>query len=117
MARDLLASLREDDTRLTLADRDVHRLAPGVAAWLERQVAPDAVRRALTVRLPDTPANARALLAYRLAENMPGALPPAPVVVRPDPLQDCDGCGRVFRAPEPGRCRDCRERTANEEAA
>ncbi|MEU8889233.1 hypothetical protein [Streptomyces sp. NPDC048442] len=108
-ARDLLVSLRADDTRLTLADRDVHQLAPGVAAWLERQVTPDAVRQALTVRLPETPANARALLAYRLAQNMPGPLPAAPVAERPDPWQDCEGpCGRPFRAPEPGHCRDCR---------
>ncbi|MGW5208431.1 hypothetical protein ACWEQ5_27915 [Streptomyces griseoincarnatus] len=26
----------------------------------------------------------------------------------PSNWQECDGCERVFRAPEPGRCRDCR---------
>ncbi|MYW12112.1 helix-turn-helix domain-containing protein, partial [Streptomyces sp. SID2563] len=31
---------------------------------------------------------------------------PAPTAI---PLQDCDRCDRVFRAPEPGHCRDCRE--------
>ncbi|WP_433546157.1 hypothetical protein ACQPZG_14310 [Streptomyces sp. CA-294286] len=107
-ARDLLASLRVDDPRLTLADRDVHRLGPAVASWLERRVAPEAVRQELLKGLPERPDSPRALIAHRLTVNMPGALPPAPVVVRPDPLQDCDGCGRVFRAPGPGRCGDCR---------
>ncbi|MFD3512709.1 hypothetical protein [Streptomyces sp. NPDC058657] len=107
-ARDLLASLRVDDSRLTLADRDVERLGPAVASWLERNVAPDAVRQELLKGLPQQPDSPRALIAHRLTVNMPGALPPAPVVVRPDPMQDCDGCGRVFRAPQPGRCRDCR---------
>ncbi|TXS05695.1 helix-turn-helix domain-containing protein, partial [Streptomyces sp. col6] len=31
---------------------------------------------------------------------------PAPEI---DPFQDCDLCDRVFRAPEPGHCRECRE--------
>ncbi|MGW3657897.1 hypothetical protein ACWD6R_20340, partial [Streptomyces sp. NPDC005151] len=51
------------------------------------------------------------LLAHRLATHLPPPLPAAPTPVaapRPHPLQDCDGCDRPFRAPEPGRCHDCR---------
>ncbi|MPY46495.1 helix-turn-helix domain-containing protein, partial [Streptomyces phyllanthi] len=40
--------------------------------------------------------------------------PPFGAATRPPaiqhPLQNCDGCDRAFRAPEPGRCRDCRTR-------
>ena len=112
VARDLLHSLRLDDPRLTLADRDVERLGPAVATWLERKVAPDAVRQALTVKLPEHPHSPAGLIAHRLTANMPGPLPAAPPpAARPDPFQDCDGCGRVFRAPQPGACRECRAET------
>lgn len=40
----------------------------------------------------------------------------APLVAPVDPWQTC-GCGRPFRAPEPGPCRDCREAAANEPVA
>lgn len=111
-ARDLLAGLRRDDPRLTLAERDVHRLAPGVAAWLERSPAPEAVRQALRANLPEQPTSPARLVAHRLTALMPGLLPPEPVAVRPDPFQDCEGCDRPFRAPEPGRCRECRDAPA-----
>lgn len=93
---------------------DTARLAPGVAAWLERDVDPAAVRHALTADLP--PEGVRrpaALLAHRLAAELP---PPPPfrapaATARPParhPMQNCDGCDRGFRAPRPGRCRDRR---------
>ncbi|MDQ0776705.1 hypothetical protein QF026_005171 [Streptomyces aurantiacus] len=112
-AADLLARLRHDDPRLLLPQRDVNRLAPAVTAWLDRGAAPEAVRRTLTAGLPEGPLHHPAgLLAHRLAELLP---PPLPAVaatlaaVRPLPLQNCDGCDRAFRSPEPGhRCRDCR---------
>ncbi|MDQ1028671.1 hypothetical protein QF035_006253 [Streptomyces umbrinus] len=108
----LLASLHRDDPRLLLAERDVRRLAPAVAAWLDRGAAPEAVRRTLTASLPEAPLRHPAgLLAHRLAELLPPPLPTAPATraaVRPLPLQNCDGCDRAFRAPAPGRCRDCR---------
>ncbi|MGW7053349.1 helix-turn-helix domain-containing protein [Streptomyces sp. NPDC054887] len=104
----LLADLRRDDPRLLLAERDVHRLAPAVAAWLERGAAPDAVRAALAANLPEQPRHPAALLAHRLPTLLPPPLPPAPKVVRPDPFQTCEDCDRAFRAPSPGRCRDCR---------
>ncbi|KAK1180015.1 helix-turn-helix domain-containing protein [Streptomyces sp. NBS 14/10] len=108
----LLAELCRDDARLLFAERDVRRLAPGVAAWLERGAAPEAVRRTLIASLPPDLRHPAALVAHRLTALLPPPLPaakprshPAPVV----PLQNCDGCDRAFRAVLPGRCRDCRE--------
>ncbi|MGM7440306.1 helix-turn-helix domain-containing protein, partial [Streptomyces tunisiensis] len=74
-ATDLLTDLRRHDSRLLLSADDTAHLAPGVAAWLERDVTPAAVRRALTADLP--PEGVRrpaALLAHRLASQLP---PPA----------------------------------------
>lgn len=114
-AADLLAGLHRHNSQLLLSAADAAHLTPGVAAWLERDVTPAAVRSALTADLP--PEGVRrpaAFLAHRLAAQLP---PPAPYrepaaplpPARPRlPMQDCDGCDRPFRAPEPGRCRDCR---------
>ncbi|MFI7012669.1 helix-turn-helix domain-containing protein [Streptomyces sp. NPDC050164] len=111
-ATDLLADLRRHDSRLLLSARDTAHLAPGVAAWLERDVTPAAVRQALTTALP--PEDLRrpaALLAHRLAAQLPppppfrAATPPPPA---PHRFQTCDGCDRAFRAQAPGHCRECR---------
>jgi hypothetical protein len=111
-ATDLLTGLRRLDPDLLLSACDTAHLAPGVAAWLERDVSPTAVRHALISDLP--PEGMRrpaALLAHRLTAQLP---PPAPYrsPAGPSPvrhsLQNCDGCDRAFRGPEPGRCRDCR---------
>ncbi|WP_445526476.1 helix-turn-helix domain-containing protein [Streptomyces cyslabdanicus] len=111
-AADLLADLRRRDSRLLLSACDAAHLAPGVAAWLEREVSPAAVRHALTADLPSEglrrPA---AVLAHRLTVQLPPLLPfRAPAAPPParHPLQTCEGCDRAFRAPDPGRCRDCR---------
>jgi len=111
-ATDLLAGLRRHDPRLLLSATDAEHLAPGVAAWLERDLTPTAVRHALTTDLP--PEHLRrpaALLAHRLAAQLPPPppfrAPASPQDVR-HPLQTCDGCDRAFRSPVPGRCRDCR---------
>ncbi len=40
VATDLLAGLRRDEPRLLLGAHDVRRLAPAVAAWLERDATP-----------------------------------------------------------------------------
>ncbi|QCD58052.1 helix-turn-helix domain-containing protein [Streptomyces hawaiiensis] len=113
-ATDLLADLHRHDPRLLLSACDTAHLAPGVAAWLERDVTPAAVRRALTADLP--PEGVRrpaALLAHRIAAQLPAPAPfRAPAVAPPPParhpMQNCDGCDRGFRAPRSGRCRDCR---------
>ncbi|MGW7363141.1 hypothetical protein ACWGI8_06870 [Streptomyces sp. NPDC054841] len=115
-AADLLAGLREQQPRLTLAERDVKRLTPAVAAWLERGAHPAAVRHALTTVLPPEPLHHPAgFLAHRLTALLPPPLPTSPAPPRTDPLQNCDVCDRAFRAPHPGRCRHCRP--ASEEAA
>ncbi|MFF7748035.1 helix-turn-helix domain-containing protein [Streptomyces sp. NPDC007971] len=111
-AADLLADLRRHDPRLLLSAADAAHLAPGVAAWLERDVSPTAVRQALTADLPSEGLHRpAALLAHRLAAQLPPPppfrAPAAPPPVR-HPLQTCEGCDRAFRAPGPGRCRDCR---------
>ncbi|GAA2409816.1 helix-turn-helix domain-containing protein [Streptomyces glaucosporus] len=115
----ILVELRRDDPRLLLSERDVRRLAPAVAAWLERGAAPDAVRRTLTAGLPAEPLrHPAALLAHRLTALLPPPLPAAPPSAppppRPDPLRNCDGCDRAFRSPDPGLCRDCRETSTAE---
>ncbi|WP_241720968.1 helix-turn-helix domain-containing protein [Streptomyces lydicus] len=110
----LLANLRRDDPRLLLSVRDIHRLTPPVAAWLERGASPEAVRSALTAGLPPTLRHPAALLAHRLTELLPPPLPAAPTPPcaapppAPPPFQTCDGCERAFRAPAPGLCRNCR---------
>ncbi|MGW0498223.1 helix-turn-helix domain-containing protein [Streptomyces sp. NPDC003007] len=114
-ATDLLADLHRHDPRLLLSACDTTHLAPGVAAWLERDVTPAAVRRALTADLP--PEGVRrpaAFLAHRLTAQLPPPAPfRSPAVAPPPParhpMQNCDGCDRGFRSPNPAaRCRDCR---------
>ncbi|MFF3317244.1 helix-turn-helix domain-containing protein [Streptomyces sp. NPDC003035] len=112
-AADLLARLRLHEPRLLLAERDIRRLAPGVVTWLERGAAPDAIVRTLAATLPDDLVHPAGLLAHRLVALLPPPLPPGPQALAP--FQDCDGCDRPFRSPEPGRCRDCR--TASEAPA
>ncbi|MFC8143591.1 helix-turn-helix domain-containing protein [Streptomyces paradoxus] len=111
-ATEVLAGLRRTDPRLLLSATDADHLAPGVAAWLERDLTPTAVRHALTSDLPPEPLRRpAALLAHRLTAQLP-PLPPfrtpeTPPAVR-HPLQNCDGCDHAFRGPAPGRCRTCR---------
>ncbi|MER5397893.1 helix-turn-helix domain-containing protein [Streptomyces sp. NPDC002599] len=114
----LLASLHREDPRLLLSERDVNRLAPAVSAWLERGVAPEAVRATLTSGLPREPLRHPAgVMSHRLRESLPPRTPTVPVTARPHPLQNCDGCDRAFRAPEPGRCTRCGRRSDLPEAA
>ncbi|MFG2724535.1 helix-turn-helix domain-containing protein [Streptomyces canus] len=111
-ATDILVGLRRHDPRLLLSATDAEHLAPGVAAWLEREVDPSAVRHALTADLPQEDLRRpAALLAHRLTDRLPPPPPfraPAPPPAIRHPFQNCEGCDRVFRAPDPGRCRDCR---------
>ncbi|MFD3931004.1 helix-turn-helix domain-containing protein [Streptomyces sp. NPDC058614] len=110
-ATDLLTRLRHHDPRLLISTTDTEHLAPGVAAWLERNLAPTAVQHALTTDLPPEPLRRpAALLAHRLTAQ----LPPPPPFRTPEaspavrhPLRNCDNCDRAFRGPEPGTCRAC----------
>ncbi|MEV3895654.1 hypothetical protein [Streptomyces anulatus] len=108
--------------QFTLSETDVRRLAPGVAAWLERGARPDTIRHALTDDPPNLLKHPAKLLKYRLTELLP---PPPPgihdlaALARPritvTPFQTCDGCDRAFRSPTPGHCRDCREHREHRE--
>ncbi|PAZ11834.1 helix-turn-helix domain-containing protein [Streptomyces sp. SA15] len=114
-ATDLLADLRRHDPHLLLSSCDTAHLAPGVAAWLERDITPTAVRQALTAELPpEGPRRPAALLAHRLTAQLPPPPPfraPTPPPAARHPLQNCDGCDRAFRAPHPGHCHDCRSKS------
>ncbi|WP_327244937.1 helix-turn-helix domain-containing protein [Streptomyces sp. NBC_01320] len=110
-AADLLAGLHRQDPRLLLSAQDVDVLAPGVAAWLEREVGPAAVEHVLTGELPPEPLRRPAgLLAHRLTARLPPPpfRAPADSPPRPFPLQNCEGCDLAFRAAEPGECSGCR---------
>ncbi|MGQ4416411.1 hypothetical protein ACN6LA_002161 [Streptomyces sp. SAS_269] len=95
----------------------MHRLAPAVAAWFAGGATAAVVQQVLTADLPVDMRHPAGVLAYRLSELLPAPLPARPRATiaseeairrHPDPFQDCDGCERAFRAPHPGRCRDCR---------
>ncbi|MFI2379366.1 helix-turn-helix domain-containing protein [Streptomyces sp. NPDC018964] len=117
-ATDLLTGLRSRDPRLLLSATDTAHLAPGVAAWLEREVTPTSVRHALTDGLPDEHLHRpAALLAHRLTARLPPPPPFRAPATPPPPrhqLRNCDGCDRAFRVPETAtetHCRSCRSVT------
>ncbi|MGW0879244.1 helix-turn-helix domain-containing protein [Streptomyces sp. NPDC002671] len=110
-ATEVLAGLRRTDPRLLLSATDAEHLAPGVAAWLERDLTPTAVHHALTSDLPLEPLRRpAAFLAHRLSAQLP-PLPPyrapePPPVVR-HPLRNCDTCDHAYRGPDPRNCQGC----------
>ncbi|MFI9233784.1 helix-turn-helix domain-containing protein [Streptomyces rimosus] len=104
----LLADLRKDDPRLLLSTRDVRRLAPDAAVWLEHGASAEAARRVLSADLPETLHNPAAFIAHRLRELLPPPLPRAPEPPRALPMQNCPDCDHAFRAAEPGLCNPCR---------
>ncbi|MFB7295845.1 hypothetical protein [Streptomyces rubiginosohelvolus] len=108
-----LADLRRHAEELVLSEQDVEELAPGVAAWLERDATTDAIRRTLTADLPKPLRHPARLLRHRLTALLPPPLPGAHDLASPrrapvTPFQTCDGCERAFRSHDPGHCRDCR---------
>ncbi|WP_413758128.1 helix-turn-helix domain-containing protein [Streptomyces sp. MMBL 11-3] len=110
-AVDVLTGLRREDPRLLLSATDAEHLAPGVAAWLERDLTPTAVRHALTTNLPrEDLRRPAALLAHRLTAQLPPLPPyraPEPALSVRHPLRNCDSCDRAFRGPESSLCRAC----------
>ncbi|MEU6046847.1 hypothetical protein [Streptomyces griseus] len=102
----LLAGLHLGAPLFVLSGADVERLTPGVAAWLERGMRPEAVRAALTDDPPVPLRHPAKLLRHRLIALLP---PPRPAAVPVVPLQTCDDCDRAFRSSAPGCCGGCRE--------
>jgi len=111
----VLTALCRVDPRLVLSVQEAARLAPAVSRWLAAGLGTVRIVKLLTEGLPDhfltRPAG---ILAYRLRET-PLPVPPLSTTHRDErpavlPFQTCDGCDKAFRAPEPGHCRDCRER-------
>lgn len=102
----LLVGLQNQDPELRLTEEQIDFLAPGVAAWFERDASPAAVRKALTEELPRPVRFPAQLLRHRLTVSLPSGRS-LPAAFRPVPMQNCDDCDRGFRAPEPGRCDDC----------
>ncbi|XQE81640.1 hypothetical protein ACN24L_25555 [Streptomyces microflavus] len=98
-AADLLAGLRRTAPVFVLSEDDVRRLVPGVAAWLERGMRPDAVREVLTDDPPVPLRHPAKLLRHRLTALLP---PPLPVAAPVVPLQTCEDCDRAFRSSVPG---------------
>ncbi|MFD3645201.1 hypothetical protein ACFWUT_05400 [Streptomyces cyaneofuscatus] len=120
----LLSDLRRHAHQLVLSENDVRQLAPAVAAWLERDTHPDAIRHTLTIDLPQPLRHPAKLLKHRLTALIPPPLPSTHELAahaRPrvpiTPFQTCDGCERAFRAPAPGHCRDCRNAHGHAQAA
>ncbi|MFJ2092021.1 helix-turn-helix domain-containing protein [Streptomyces sp. NPDC087901] len=102
----LLVGLQNQDPELRLKEEQIDFLAPGVAAWFERDASPDTVRKALTEDLPRPVRFPAQLLRHRLTVSLPSGRS-LPAAYRPVPMQNCDGCDRAFRASAPGRCDDC----------
>ncbi|MFC9478796.1 hypothetical protein [Streptomyces griseus] len=102
----LLAELHLGAPLFGLSGADVERLTPGVAAWLERGMRPEAVRAALTDDPPVPLRHPAKLLRHRLIALLP---PPRAAAVPVVPLQTCDDCDRAFRSSAPGCCGGCRE--------
>ncbi|WP_411119200.1 hypothetical protein [Streptomyces sp. 058-1L] len=107
----LLSDLHHHSPEFTLSEEHVHRLVPGVAAWLERDTHPDTIRHALTTNAPEPVKYPYQFVKHRLT----ALLPPPPHSTTVTPFQTCDGCERAFRAPTPGHCRDCRTGHAHED--
>ncbi|MBT2379639.1 hypothetical protein J7E90_20425 [Streptomyces sp. ISL-111] len=111
----LLSDLRRHSPDFTLSEEHVRKLVPGVAAWLERDTHPDAIRHTLTTAAPEPVKHPYQFVRHRLTTLIPPPLPgprelaaPARPRVTVTPFQTCDGCERAFRSPTPGHCRDCR---------
>ncbi|MEU6815623.1 hypothetical protein [Streptomyces sp. NPDC046860] len=92
----------------------MEHLAPGAAAWLERDLTPTAVREALTANLPREPlTRPAAILAHRLTAQLPPPPPfraPTPPPTTRHPLRNCDTCDHAYRSPNPDHCPTCATR-------
>ncbi|MFJ6410727.1 helix-turn-helix domain-containing protein [Streptomyces hydrogenans] len=99
----VLRGLASVDARLRLSARQVARLVPSVADWLDRGATVTEILDALTQGLPRTLYSAPAVLADRLARKRPARRR------RWKTYADCaDGCGRLLpEGRDSGSCGAC----------
>ncbi|WKX72538.1 helix-turn-helix domain-containing protein [Streptomyces sp. XD-27] len=107
-AEEVLRGLVQRVPCLLLSAREVRRLAPAAALWLQRGVQRRELAAALTTGLPQRVHHPAALLGRRLIDKLPDPRP-APESF-PARLRECAGCGRPGRAGAMvgGRCAACR---------
>ncbi|MYV56462.1 helix-turn-helix domain-containing protein [Streptomyces sp. SID3212] len=88
-AYDVLVLIALDEPRLTLGERELVRLAPLAAVWLERGADAGQLRRALTAGLPEQVGSPAGLVRRRLLDKLPPVRPAAGV----GQLPPWCGCG------------------------
>ncbi|MFE2600138.1 helix-turn-helix domain-containing protein [Streptomyces sp. NPDC059396] len=89
-AYSVLARIAAADPRLTLGEREIIRLAPLAARWLERGAAEGTLRQALTAGLPERVESAAGLVRRRLLDKLP---PQRPQEAAGRSLPPWCGCG------------------------
>ncbi|MFI6205897.1 hypothetical protein ACIBAI_05780 [Streptomyces sp. NPDC051041] len=98
----ILRRLAAIDGRLKLSDRQVSKLAPSVADWLDRGATVAEITDAVTQGLPAKVYSAARLIADRLDRKRPERKR------QWKQFAECaDGCGRVLPAGQEGICRFC----------
>ncbi|MFF2522267.1 hypothetical protein [Streptomyces liangshanensis] len=89
-AYDVLVRIAVAEPRLTLGERELVRLAPVAAVWLERGAGAEQLRRALTAGLPDQVGSPAGLVRRRLLDKLP---PERPSSAAAGELPPWCGCG------------------------
>ncbi|MFD8532109.1 hypothetical protein ACFV0L_32315 [Streptosporangium canum] len=100
----LVARLGLVEPRLTVGMREMPKVAPLVADWLDRGATETQIRTVLTTGLPDDLRSPVALILHRLKAKMPARVTSAPKAVKA-PAVECDDCARPVA--RPGRCSLC----------
>jgi hypothetical protein len=100
----LIARLSRVEPRLTVGTREMPKVAPLVADWLDRGATETQIRTVLTTGLPDDLRSPVALIIHRLKAKMPAGVSAAPKAVKVASAE-CDDCARPVRSP--GLCSLC----------
>ncbi|GGP84407.1 helix-turn-helix domain-containing protein [Streptosporangium pseudovulgare] len=100
----LMGRLGRVEPRLTIGRRDLAKVAPLVAEWLDRGATETQIRTVLTTALPDELRSPVALIIHRLRDKMPARVAAAPKAAKAASAE-CDDCARPV--PAPGRCPQC----------
>ncbi|MFJ8727672.1 hypothetical protein [Streptomyces sp. NPDC093269] len=120
---DLLVAIGADQPEFLLTGKTLADQGLVVAGMMLEGWTPEHLRQVIAGRPlpPEIKTTVGAVVSGRIRQALSG---PSPLAVRGSddpsmsvgvatlptiPMQCCDECGRGFRAPEPGLCRDCRE--------